>query len=196
MSEDTLMNESNELEALKARADKIGLTYHPSIGAEKLRERINQFMEEQDTKEAQDAPTESTPKATKSAAKKAAAVRRNDKDRAMELVRIRVTCMNPAKKDWDGEIFTAGNSKVGSVTKYVPFNATDGWHVPRIIYNMMKNRKCQVFQSKRIMRSGVSHEVKQGKLIREFAIEVLPQLTQKELDDLAKVQAMRGRHDD
>lgn len=44
MSEDTDLQSQSELEALKARADLLGVTYHPSIGAEKLREKINAAM--------------------------------------------------------------------------------------------------------------------------------------------------------
>jgi hypothetical protein len=95
--------------------------------------------------------------------------------------------MNPAKKEWDGEIFTAGNSLVGSMTKYVPFNADDGWHVPRIIYQQLVQRQCQVFTTVRDSRGNTSRK---GKLIKEFAIEVLPMLTAEELKDLAQRQAM------
>ena len=106
---------------------------------------------------------------------------------ASELVRIRVTCMNPAKKEWDGEILSAGNSAVGTFKKYVPFNNEDGWHVPRIIYNQLLERKCQIFVTD---KDGRGNKVRKGKMIREFAIEVLPQLTAAELRDLAQRQAM------
>src|SRR5690606_32581434 len=109
------------------------------------------------------------------------------KREAEELVRIRVTCMNPAKKEWEGEIFTAGNSTVGTFKKYVPFNADDGWHVPRIIYNQIIQRQCQVFYSVKDERG---NSIRKGKLIKEFAVEVLPQLTKEELQELARRQAM------
>ena len=71
--------------------------------------------------------------------------------------------------------------------KYVPFNADDGWHVPNIIYETMKERQCQVFTSSKT-KNGVT--MRQGKLIKEFAIEVLPPLTEEELKDLAQRQAL------
>lgn len=180
MNEDVLET-PNELDALKARADMLGLSYHPSIGVEKLREKVNTALTEQAPEPAAPpkvvAVVEETPHAR--------LVRR--KREATELIRIRITCMNPNKKEWDGEVITAGNATVGTHKKYIPFNVDEGWHVPRIIYEQLLARECQVFFTKKNDR-GMT--VRQGKLIREFAIEVLPMLTEKELNELARRQAM------
>jgi hypothetical protein len=172
------------LESLKAKATKMGLTFHPNIGLEKLREKVTAHLN--GTPEVSDAPAAA---AVAEAPEEESPVARKlrKKREAGELVRIRVTCMNPNKKDWEGEIFTASNSVVGTFKKYVPFNADEGWHVPRIIYNMIVQRQCQVFVTKKGPR-GVS--TKEGKMIREFAVEVLPMLTEEELHDLAQRQAM------
>ena len=110
------------------------------------------------------------------------------KQNAAAMVRCRITCMNPNKKEWEGEIFTAGNRVVGTHRKFIPFNRE--WHVPRIIFNMIRDRQCQVFETKRDRRTGV--ETRTGRLIQEFAIEVLPALNQSELDELARRQAMEA----
>lgn len=176
----------SELDSLKAKANKMGVKFHPSISIDKLREKvvakINGEPEVPDAPAAAPAVTEDAP-VTESVNARKLRKRRE----AAELVRIRVTCMNPNKRDWDGEIFTAANASVGTFKKYVPFNADDGWHVPRIIYNMIIQRMCQVFVTKKGPR-GVS--TKEGKMIREFNVEVLPQLTEQELYDLAQQQAM------
>ena len=169
--------EQAALDSLKARADQLGVSYHPSIGVEKLREKVNAAMQGNDE-----------PEQNKSDEKESLNKQRlRLKDEAHKLVRIRVTCMNPAKKDWEGEIFTVGNSMVGSVKKYVPFNVDDGWYVPNIMYEMLRDRMCQIFINGKT-RSGVT--IRESKLIREFAIEVLQDLTEKELKDLAQRQAM------
>lgn len=113
--------------------------------------------------------------------------RRRIKRNAEELIRVRVTCMNPAKKDWSGEIFTVGNSAVGTIKKFVPFNAEEGWHVPRMILEMMEQRVCQIFVNKKTSH-GVT--VKEGKQIREFNIERLHPLDEEALEELARRQAM------
>lgn len=172
----------DELTSLKARADMMGITYHPSIGVEKLREKVVAALS--------DAPApvvESVHSAPEVKESEAAFVGRMRRE-ANTLIRVRVTCMNPNKKEWDGEVFTVGNSVVGTFSKFVPFNsAEDGWHIPTIIYQTMVERKCQIFTSTKDSRGNVT---RQGKLIKEFSIEVLPPLTREELQDLAQRQAM------
>lgn len=178
----------DELTALKARADQMGLTYHPSIGLDKLRAKVAAALEgaEQPGDDEPEVPEEKTAKVAK-VEESLHEFRSRKKREASELLRIRVTCMNPNKKEWEGEIFTAGNSLVGTFKKYVPFDADEGWHVPRIIYNQIIQRQCQVFVTKKGPR-GI--DSRQGKLIREFAVEILPPLTKEELHDLAQRQAM------
>jgi hypothetical protein len=189
LNDDDGLEVPDELTALKARADMLGLSYHPSIGVEKLRTKINDALADKPAEpdEVEAAPEDTAP-AAKAVEETAMQRRIRKRKEATELVRIRVQCMNPAKKEWEGEIFTAGNSLVGSFSKFVPFtDAEDGWHVPRIIYNLMADRQCQVFTTVRDARGNSSRK---GKLIREFAIEVLPKLTMEELKDLAQRQAM------
>lgn len=182
MSEDL---KQDELATLKARADRLGVQYHPSIGVEKLREKVSAALSdapEPDTQAVAQAP------ATEQVfGENAAQRRRRLRNEANELVRIRLTCMNPLKKDWAGEIITVGNSAVGTLKKFIPFNADEGWHVPRIMLNALQARQCQIFHTVK-SKNGVS--VRQGKLIKEFAIEILPPLTPDELHDLAQRQAM------
>ena len=168
------LNAPDELSTLKARADALGISYHPSIGLEKLREKVNGAL----------APKEEDKPA---AEESDGAMRIRLRNEAAKLIRIRLTCMNPNKKDWDGEFITAGNSVVGSFTKFVPFNADEGWHVPHIIYEQLRDRECQVFTSVRDSKGNASSR---GRLIKEFAIELLPSLTQEELAELARRQAM------
>lgn len=180
-----------ELEDLKERAKLLGVKHHPSIGADALREKIKEFQEAADAA-SKDEPTVepavTTPQVAQLSAKEVEARRiASIRADAEKLVRIRVTCMNPAKKDWPGEIITVSNRAVGTLKKYVPFNADDGWHVPNMILQVLRARECQVFVTTK-SKNGVS--VRKGKLIKEFAIEVLDPLTQQELGDLARVQAM------
>lgn len=180
----------NDLAALKARADLMGITYHPSIGYEKLRDKIAAKLNDEEDPADEDTPPVAAPVAAPVAEPRKETeneFRLRHKREALALVRIRLTCMNPAKKEWEGEVITAGNSVVGTVSKFVPFNAEEGWHVPRIILEVLKNRQCQVFVSTK-SKGGVTQ--RQGKLIREFAIEELPPLTEEEIKELARRQAM------
>ena len=194
--------EQKEHESLQERAKQMGITFHPNTGLEKLRNKVNaKLLGEVETPEV-DKPKEVAPINTSKAATKEnpgqvpvetknqrhSRLRKN----AAKLVRIRITCMNPNKKDWEGEVFTVSNSVVGTHKKFVPFNNTEGWHVPQIIYNMIKERQFQTFYTEKA-RNGV--KVRKSKLINEFAIEVLDKLTPDELTDLARRQAVANTID-
>lgn len=176
----------DELTALKARADMMGISYHPSIGLEKLRDKVNGAVT--GTAETAEQPVQAAQVQTTGASVETEGQKRNRlKNEANRLVRIRVACMNPAKKEWEGEFFSAGNAVVGTMTKYVPFNADDGWHVPTMILKMIQDRQCQVFTT---ISDGRGNKTRKGKLIKEFSVEILPDLTPEELHDLAQRQAM------
>lgn len=187
LDNDTVETVQDELTALKARADLLGVTYHPNIKADKLREKVNAALAGEAAKEDADTPVP----AEETIGQK----RSRMKKEALKLIRIRLTCMNPAKTEWSGEVFTVGNSLLGSVKRYVPFNAQDnGWHVEAILLQMLQDRKCQVFQTKRDDKGNSSRT---GRLIPEFAIEILPPLTDKERTELARKQALaNGTADD
>lgn len=174
----------DELTKLKQRADLMGMKYHPNIGVDALRARINAKLNDEPD------PDEKVALAKDEAAPEReteAQMRKRMKDECTALIRINVTCMNPAKREWEGEIFTVGNSFLPTQKKFVPFNTPDGFHVPKIIFDVMKARECQIFYTEKA-KNGV--KVRKGRLIKEFAIEVLDPLTPKELKELGQRQLM------
>ena len=173
-----------ELENLKVRAEKLGVKFHPSISADKLREKIKAAQAEGEGSVGEQPKVES---ATGAVEESPAAKKLRLKREGLKLVRVRITCMNPTKKEWEGEIFTVSNNAVGTVKRYVPYNAEDGWHVEQILLNQLRERQCQIFTTEKDSRG---NKIRKGKLIREFAIEVLDPLTEEELHDLAQRQAM------
>ena len=174
----------DELTLLKQRAQTLGIKFHPSIGLESLRSKVSAALTGEDAEEAAEEPVPEAP-----AAESRIQMRNRLRKEASALVRVRVTCMNPNKKEWKGEIFTASNSIVGTFRKYVQFNTEEGWHVPQIILNMIKARQFQTFYTIKNER-GVA--VRKGKLVPEFAVDVLPPLTEKELLELSRRQALAG----
>ena len=103
------------------------------------------------------------------------------------LVRCRITCMNPHKKNVTGEIISVGSSKVGTYKKFIPFNVEEPYHIPKIIFDYLKEKKCRIGTTVKLPNG---QEVNRYKLVNEFALEVLPPLNEKELADLAQRQAM------
>jgi len=103
---------------------------------------------------------------------------------AMKLVRVIVRPNDPLKLESTGEIFTVGNATVNNgraVKKYIPFNNEEGWHIPNILYQNIKAAECQIF--KKMSRNG--QDTMEAMKIKAYNIEVLPALTQDEIDKIA-----------
>lgn len=152
-----------DIKELKKEADDLEIKYAANISAVALQQRIN---------EAKDP-------------------RRTAIKNATKLVRVIVSPNDPSKKELEGEIFTAANSLVKE-TKYVPYNNTKGWHIPYIIYEMLKEKQTQLFVTKQL-KNGES--VRIGKQIPAYNITLLDDLTKEELEDLAKAQQARASID-
>lgn len=192
--------EEAELEALKARAALLGIKVHPKSGADKIRKKIEmQLMDIESIAEEEAAEEVVKPTPTKRTRTGQIKARRMTpaefreynfelrKRDAAKLIRIRATCMNPNKKGWEGEIISCGSAKLGTFKKFVKFDADEGWHVPNIIFQEMKERKYTTFINAKGPRG---ETVRRGKLVPEFAIEVLPPLTQEERMELMRKQAL------
>lgn len=184
----------NELDMLKQKADQMGVPYKSNIGIETLRAKINAKLNDEpdvpDDEEEDDNTKAAPQKAQKKMSK--AEIMQAERDRQakeeMALVRVRISCLNPAKREIKGEIVTVANRFVGTVRKFVPFGeATDeGYHLPRILLNELKSRK---FNSVTTRKGPNGQMLPVQRLVPEFAIEELEPLTQEQLNKLAAAQA-------
>jgi len=179
--------EAIELNMLKERADQMQVTYHPNIGLATLRAKIAAALNTAETVAA--TVVDEVEAVPESIYEYKARMRAE----AHALIRVVVNCMNPAKQLWEGEVFTVSNSVVGTVKKFIPFNAEAGYHIPRMIYNQLIERKCQVFYTHTDPRTRM--KTRKGKLINEFNVVVLPALTEGELKELAAAQAAANNID-
>jgi hypothetical protein len=103
---------------------------------------------------------------------------------AMKLIRVIVRPNDPLKLESGGEIFTYGSNVINNgkaVKKYVPFNNEEGWHIPNIIYQNIVATECQIF--KKVTRNG--QDTMEAVKIKSYNVEVLPALTQGEIDKIA-----------
>lgn len=169
-------DEKLELETLKERADLMNITYHPSIGLEKLREKVNSILA-------------SAPNGTTTPILDKRALRK----KASRLVRVVITCMDTNKKDWLGDYFMAGNSTIGMIKKYVPFDKE--FHVPEILLNVIRSKKHpKAFKTGK--KDGFGDAVIKWKDVPTYGIRELPPLTEEELSNLAESQRARQAIDE
>lgn len=206
--------EPSELDMLKERAALMGITHSNNIGVEALRKKVNAKMEGQadDTDEsgvevaapvAPVAPTAPVAKVNPLSADDVEALtaelepvvqmtlQEYLQKKALKLVRIRISTMDPKKQDLQGEFFTVANDYIGTIKKHVPFGEqTDGgYHVPQCIYDLLKSREFLHVQT-RTVNGQIETKTR---WVKEFSIEVLPPLTRAEIATLAADQRATGR---
>lgn len=173
--------QDNERSTLMDRARKLGLEFSNNIGTDTLRDRVNAVLE----------PEEVNPLEEEKPVKQET-LRQKQQREQLKLIRCRITNLDPKKKDLQGEIITVANEYIGSIRKFVPFGEVteNGYHIPYVIYKMLKKRQFLQIRTRRDKRTGT--EIVENQYVREFAIEVLEPLTPEEIKDLATVQAARG----
>lgn len=204
------MGTVNELDVLKQRARMMGVEFSNNIGVETLRERIRVKAEEQSNATAAPAPALFDPALIPAATQQASfqadtsggpalgsepkpakplTLRQYLQREHMKLIRVRITNLDPKKKNLPGEVFTVANEFLGTVRKYIPYGevSDDGYHVPYCIYRELESRRFLDIRTFKERANGNKIRVEQ-RWAKEFAIEVLPHLTPTELKQLAVAQ--------
>ena len=188
----------DELTLLKERAKVMGIPFSNNISLETLRKRVADKMEGKDEAPEVNALTGDPEIAQAIAAKpldqkaNAIALRKLMHATQMRLVRVRITNMDPKKKDLPGEIWTVANEYLGTVRKFVPYGeqTDDGFHIPHCLYRLLDSKRFLHIRDVKDRTTGI---VRQDKVwAKEFSLDVLPTLTQGELDRLAAAQAAAG----
>lgn len=187
----------DELTMLKERANVMGVTFSNNIGIEALRKRIDDKLAGMNTDEVPEAETNAFTGTTTNTEVGSKAVtptlRQYLFDENMKMVRVKITNLDPKKREWPGEIKTVANKYIGTVRKFIPFgDATDeGYHIPQCIYKMLK--RCKYQDIKVVKKNG--KETVTSRWVSEYAIELLPPLSQEELRQLATAQQAVGSVD-
>ena len=190
----------SQLQALHEQADALGVSYHHRAGAAKIQAAIDAFLVADNKVETPESvPGQQhvhtriiVPLTPEQYRKKQFGQKRKH---VAALIRCRIVCMNPEKKDWPGEIISVGSAKLGTFKKFIPFNTNEAYHIPQIIYDVLRERKCSVFYDETDRRTGV--KTRKSRQINEFAVEKLPPLTRGEIEELKVAKAREdGRQGD
>ena len=203
LTQPTEPTEPDEMEGLKARAKIMGITFSNNISLETLRKRVSDKLAGVADEPAVNALTgdpeiaEVTTSFGQTAKllspnENAVSLRKLMQREQMKLVRVRITNMDPKKKDLPGEIFTVANEYLGTVRKFVPYGdqTDDGFHLPYCLYRLLDSKR--FLHIRTIKDRATNHERQEGVWTREFSLDVLPPLTQDELNQLAAAQAAAG----
>ena len=188
----------DELVLLKERAKQMGIPFSNNISLETLRKRISDKMEGKDVPEvnplAGDAEIAAITLAPVKldAKQNALALRKMMQREQMKLVRVRITNMDPKKKDLPGEIWTVSNEYLGNVRKMIPYGeqTDEGFHIPYCLFRLLQSKRFLHIRTVKDRVTGVERQDKQW--VKEFSLDVLPDLTKEELARLAAAQAAAG----
>lgn len=179
-----------EKELLLQQCRTMGITVSNNASVETIKKKIEDHLASIDGTEKPAAAAQANPLAP--APVKGETLRQRLIREKMKLVRVRIQNMNPAKKALNGEIFTVANGILGTVRHFVPFGEVteNGWHLPLCIVENLKRREFVNITTSKDRRTGAV-SVKTA-MAKEFAIEILPDLTTEELALLAKSQIAAG----
>ena len=188
----------DELALLKERAKQMGIPFSNNISLETLRKRISDKMEGKDVPEVNPLTGDAEIAAITSAPVKldakqnALALRKMMQREQMKLVRERITNMDPKKKDLPGEIWTVSNEYLGNVRKMIPYGeqTDEGFHIPYCLFRLLQSKRFLHIRTVKDRVTGVERQDKQW--VKEFSLDVLPDLTKEELARLAAAQAAAG----
>lgn len=162
----------SELELLKTQADILQLKYKSNVTAKTLRKNIMNALSEDDDSEG---------------------ISNNERQEMIKentkLIRCIIMPVAPHMRDYQGQIFSAGNSALGIISKYVLFNTE--FHVPNILLKQIKAQEMQFF----VKRTVNGEEFRESKLRKAFNVEILDPLTEEELKELARNQENRNAID-
>lgn len=169
--------EEKSLPELRDIADELGLEYPKNIGKAKLLEKI---QEDELAVEGKPAIVEGVkPKKKETAAE--------IKKRMNKLIRCTVSSNDPQYTGRNGVTMQVGNS-TAIVGKFVPFNTV--WHMQEPVYKSLLKRTFRKTVFKTDRTTGMKVPVTTTH--KSFVIEVLPDLTEKEVKALAADQSARG----
>ncbi len=168
-----------ELELLREKADALSITYAANATAATLQKKIDEHTQAQAEAE-EPAPKVEKPK--------------TDADyynEQMRLRRIIISSNDPVKTELPGELHTVANN-ICNVSRFIPFNNENGWVCEQILLDTLKEKQLQ-----RVIyvKGPNGMQVPKSTVIPAYNIVILEDMTQAELDQLAKDQSARGSID-
>lgn len=107
--------------------------------------------------------------------------------KALKLVRVRITNLDPSDAALESGLFTVVNKYIGKASRVIPYDVD--WHVEQILLNQLKTQQFALRKEKKGGQIGVKQY--DTKLVKKFSIEYLPDLTPEEKNALARSQEAR-----
>jgi len=199
MSDKTLDPEQQKAmrEDLENQAQLLGVDFRPNISDEKLAQRVKAAKEgsqEQGDTDSDEPTKVKTSPSVKLVPQEELKIGENItkmemRNKAKQRVRVQVSCLDPAKKDWQGEVLSISNRYIDE-SMFVPFDVP--WHLPIALIKMIQSKQYQQFRTR---KDKFGNTTRYGINVPAFNVTFLNPLTEDELQGLAKKQMARGTED-
>lgn len=158
------MTEVTEYELLKQQLTERGISFKANASKATLEKLLQDADKADEAQEASDVIGKLQEEATK-------------------LVRCIITPNDPIKQQMGQEYFGVGNSVLGTISRVVVFG--EEWHVEKMLLDNIGTKQYQFFVPK---KNDKGDTIMVSKTAPAYNITILPSLTQRELDEMAKTQ--------
>lgn len=159
--------QKTELELLKEQATLAGLSFKPNATVKALKKLLaEQYREDSVSEENQ--------------------ARFDLEAENLKLIKVIITPNDANKRLQTGEIFCAGNSMLGTIKRYVPFGQE--WLIENMLLKSIQEREYQLLIPRKTEKD---EEFVESKLLPAYQIQILPNPTKEEIEQLAKLQEAR-----
>ena len=180
------------IDMLKDKAKRMGISFSPNIGEETLALRIQEAMNKsQGLLDEGDETAQPSEEAAKELTQRERRIlaRKN----AQKLIRVNVMPNDPMRAQMLGELIFTGNAEIGTIGKFVPFGTPKGFHIPEMIYHILKSR---TFTAYRVTKDAMGNEHTKAFQRAAFNIEVMKPLTERQIKKIADRQYAAARYDE
>lgn len=182
----------NKLTIMRGRADIMGIAYKPEHSADYIEALIDMKLASDQTAPSAAAPVVQASAPLTGGDRPTKSLRQHVIDENMKLVRIRLTNMDQKDQSLNGDIFTVSNEYLGDVKRFVPYQDkfyTNGYHVEACILKQLQDKK---YLRISVTQNSQKQEVIESSWVKKFAIEILPPLTEAEIERLRITQLQSG----
>jgi hypothetical protein len=180
------MNKEAEKEfklTLIAQGEELNMQIHPNTSLKNMLQMINMAL----IYKHHSAPVIET---KISVIKNPAEARRE----AQKRVRVKVVNMDPTRKDHTAELFCFANSVIGSVKQVVPLDSEEGFHIPQVLIETIREKKYRVTKYRKGGPNG-KDDIPYNVELPSFSVEVLPALSAAELENIKQRQLAHAKID-
>ncbi len=178
------------IDILKERAKLMGIPHSPNIGEAALAKKIEEHDRNSQGIVADLVDTSGYDSTEKLSRRELRILARKA---AQKLIRVNVMPADPMRSQLNGELIFVGNAEIGTLGKLIPFSTPGGYHIPEMIYRVLKEKTFTMFRTK---KDNFGNEIAYAIQRPAYNIEILKPLNEKQIKKIADRQQLQAKYDE